>query len=295
MEGTGNIEAEVTALENGRALVDLSHHLVSAVSGNDAARWLNDLVTARVGPMTPGKARGSFLLDPTGHIKAHFVIVRTWQSFLLIQDPTQPDRVADLLQTYVLSSDVTIAEAASCIFAVPGSQAHPSASWSASPASPEHGGGSYLGAPSKRHDEFLALLSEDLVPASEAALETFRIGSAIPRYPVDLVPRSIPAEAPTMESDLIDARKGCFLGQESVARTRNLGHPPNLIVGLRTDASVSVGEPVTMGGKKVGKITSAIVDPAGTSAIARVRWFEHPSPRFQTAHGHAFSLIRGGQ
>ena len=294
MEGTETTAMETLAFENGRALLDLSDHLVSAVLGNDAAKWLNDLVTAKVDRMTPGRACGSFLLDPTGHIRAHFVVVRTWQSFLLIQDPAQPDPVDDLLSKYVLSSDVTITREKACIFAVPGSVAGPPVSWSAAPAAPEHGGGTYLGAPAERHDETLDSLSEGLVLVSKAAQETVRIGAGIPRYPVDLAPRSIPAEAPALAQEIVDTEKGCFLGQESVARVRNLGHPPNLIVALRTDATVSVGEPVTEGGKKVGQITSAAVDPAGTTAIARVRWFAHPSPRFQTAHGHPFTMVRGG-
>lgn len=302
MEGTENSAKEVMAFENGRALLDLSDHLVWAVLGDDAAKWLNDLVTASVDRMTPGKACGSFLLDPTGHIRAQLIIVRTWQSFLLIQHPAQPDPVGDLLRKYVLSSAVTLTTEDACVFAVPGSVsgaasrsvADSSSSWTASPALPEHGGGAYLGAPAERHDELLASLSEGLIPLSEAALEAARIGAGIPRYPVDLVPRSIPAEAPALERALVDAQKGCFLGQESVARVRNLGHPPNLVVALRTDAVVSVGEPVKEGGKDVGRITSVATDPSGTTAIARVRWFDHPSPRFQTAHGHAFSLLRGG-
>lgn len=294
MDGTGNIPAETIALENGRALVDLSDHLTLAVSGGDAAGWLNDLVTANVMSMTPGRARGSFLLDPTGHIRAHLIVVRTWRGFLLVQDPTQPDPLGDLLSKYILSSDVTITEGATCLFAVPGNTTSPAATWSASPASREHGGGAYLGAAAERHDELSSLLSAELIPASRDALEAFRISSGIPRYPVDLGPTSIPAEAPAMERDLIDPDKGCFLGQESVARTRNLGRPPSLVVALRTDATVSAGEPVTLGGKDVGKLTSVAVDPAGTSAIARVRWFEDASPRFQTAHGHPFTLVRGG-
>ena len=293
MEGTRNTAAEAMAFGNGRALIDLSDHRVLTVSGGDAPKWLNELVTANVGAMTPGKARGSFLLDPTGHICAHFIVVRTWQSFLLIQGPDQPEPVGELLQKYVLSSDVALTEAASCVVAVPAATTCPSASWSASPASREHGGGAYLGAPAEDRDAFMAAVSRDLIPVGEAALEAFRIGAGIPRYPVDLLPRSIPAEAPAMERELIDAQKGCFLGQESVARTRNLGRPPNLVVGLRTDASVSVGEPVMLAGKKSGKVTSAVADPAGTSAIARVRWFSDASPRFQTAHGHPFVLMRG--
>ncbi len=283
---------ETIALENGRAMVDLSDHRTLTVSGSDAAGWLNDLVTANVTTMTPGRARGSFLLDPTGHIRAQFIVVRTWREFLLIQDPIQPDPLGELLSKYILSSDVVLTEEAACLFAVPAGE-YPAASWSASPALREHGGGTYLGAAAELHDELSSLLSTNLIPASRASLEAFRISLGIPRYPVDLGPGSIPAEAPDMERELIDPEKGCFLGQESVARTRNLGRPPSLVVALRTNADVSVGEPVTVEGKNVGKLTSVASDPAGTSAIARVRWFEGGQPRFRTGHGHPFTLRHG--
>jgi folate-binding protein YgfZ len=81
--------------------------------------------------------------------------------------------------------------------------------------------------------------------------------------------RSIPAE--TGLNDVIDYGKGCFLGQEAVARVRNLGHPPRVLRHLRTDASVRVDDPVFVGGSAVGVITSA-AEGLQTTLLARVRW-----------------------
>jgi folate-binding Fe-S cluster repair protein YgfZ len=81
----------------------------------------------------------------------------------------------------------------------------------------------------------------------------------------------VPAEAGL--EGLIDAGKGCFLGQESVAKIRNLGHPARVVRSLRAHGDVRAGAEVVAGGAVVGTITSAA--PAaggGTACLARVRW-----------------------
>jgi folate-binding protein YgfZ len=90
---------------------------------------------------------------------------------------------------------------------------------------------------------------------------------------VDFDETSIPAEA-SLDAT-IDTTKGCFLGQESVARVRNLGHPPRVLLHLRTDASVDAGSPiVTAEGAEAGTVTSAATDGGGGGSIvvASVRW-----------------------
>jgi folate-binding Fe-S cluster repair protein YgfZ len=72
---------------------------------------------------------------------------------------------------------------------------------------------------------------------------------------------------------LIDVTKGCFLGQESVAKVRNLGHPPTVLRHLRAEAPVAVGVSVLAEGEPVGQITSAAPGRHGGSVlIARVDW-----------------------
>src|SRR4029450_7615627 len=83
------------------------------VRGADAEGWLNDLVTASVDGIPEGEALRSFLLSPTGRVRADLRVLRarSGDGFLLLQAPDQPEAIADLLAPYVLSSDVELAPA----------------------------------------------------------------------------------------------------------------------------------------------------------------------------------------
>ena len=84
---------------------------LTEVRGADAEGWLNDLVTASIDRLAEGEALRSFLLSPTGRIRADVYVLpaRAGEGFLLLQGPGQPDAIADLLAPYVLSSEVELA------------------------------------------------------------------------------------------------------------------------------------------------------------------------------------------
>ena len=86
---------------------------LTEVRGADAEGWLNDLVTAAIDRLAEGEALRSFLLSPTGRIRADVFVLRSraGDGFLLLQGPGQPDAIADLLAPYVLSSEVELAPA----------------------------------------------------------------------------------------------------------------------------------------------------------------------------------------
>ena len=109
------------------------------------------------------------------------------------------------------------------------------------------------------------------VPVGPEALEAWRIRHGLARFPVDLDADSLPAEAELDVEPVIDRSKGCYLGQESVARVRNLGHPPRVVVGVRAETPLRPGGPVRSRGAHVGSVTS--VEPRrGSSAMVRIRW-----------------------
>jgi folate-binding protein YgfZ len=86
----------------------------------------------------------------------------------------------------------------------------------------------------------------------------------------DFDDRSLPAEAGL--DDAIDYGKGCFLGQEAVAKVRNLGHPARVLRHVRVPGSATAGDPIFADGAAVGELTSATHEDGSTVAIARVRW-----------------------
>ena len=72
--------------------------------------------------------------------------------------------------------------------------------------------------------------------------------------------------------DLVSYDKGCFLGQEAVAKVRNLGRPRRVLLRLRSHETVAPGEPVVLDGDEIGAVTSAASDGDGTILFARVAW-----------------------
>jgi folate-binding protein YgfZ len=270
-ETTQELRDEVLALEEGRAFADRSSYRKTLVTGDDAGGWLNDLLTARLAGLAEGSARRSLLLTPTGRIRADVVVAAVAGGFLLLQDPVQPDPIGDLLAPYVLSSDVLVADRTSdlALFSVPGTAAA-RPGWSGHSPSVLGEGRDILAATGAA-SRIRSMMNEQLVEVGDEALEIWRIRGGVPRFPVDLDGSSLPAEA-GLEA-LIDTQKGCFLGQESVAKVRNLGHPPRVLRAVGSDGDMAVGDGVFSGSVRVGEVTSAApASGGGTACIVRIGW-----------------------
>ena len=246
MATLATIQQQLRALDGGRAFRDRSGERAIVVRGDDARRWLGDLVTADVATLQPDTSRRSLLLSPTGRIRADLTLAECRDgSFLILQHPGQPEPVGGMLAPYVLSSAVELEDATTRLAVF---------EHVASGRLTEH-------APSEA--------SEIVVDA--AAWEIWRVRRGDPLMGVDFPPGALPAEAGLERT--IDLQKGCFLGQESVAKIRNLGHPPRTLRHLRSDVRVVPGEHLIAAGAEVGTITS--VAPAidsGCILLATVDW-----------------------
>jgi folate-binding protein YgfZ len=270
---------ELAALEEGRAFVDLSAYRKVRVTGADARAWLHDLITSDVASLEPGRSQRSLLLTPTGRIRADMAVAMDHEGFLLLQAPDQPDHVGLLLGKYVLSSDVSLGDAtdALSLFAVPGDAAELVGRPALAPS--VLGKGVDLvaakGQPSWLAEE--ALVKRGLVEVGQDAVEVWRIRRGVARMGVDFGQVALPAEVGLEWT--IDTDKGCFLGQESVARVRNLGHPPRVLCHVVCRRTLEPGTPVHMAGSRVGEITSAAAaSDGGTVAIGRVGWEGQAGP-----------------
>jgi tRNA-modifying protein YgfZ len=284
------LSEQVRALEGGRAIVDLTWWRKVLISGSDAPGWLNDLLAADLGGMQVGEARRSLLLSPTGRVRADVTVVRLEGGHLLVQDPGQPDPIDGVLTPYVLSSDVTVGDrtAELALFALPRRDGRRGVElpdrWVETRPSCL-GPGLDLVGPAASRDELLQAFQADdpdLVEAWEPAVEAWRIARGVSRFPVDLTPESLPHETDVGEA--IAYSKGCYLGQEAVARVGNLGHPPFVLLAMLSDAPIGPGDPVLTDGEDTGIITSATpLEGGGSAAIARVRWrARHASLRTAT-------------
>jgi tRNA-modifying protein YgfZ len=242
------------------------------VTGSDARGWLNDLVTGPIEALGREEATRSLLLTPTGRIRADFTVADLG-TLTLLQDPDQPDAVDALLAPYVLSSDVELSDVTErlALFSIPGAEGTPVVSDGIEAFAPSIlGPGVGLIVDRARASGVARSLSSSLPRADADALERWRVEAAIPVYGADFDAGALPAEA-ALES-AIDFTKGCFLGQESVAKVRNLGHPQTTLVALRGAADIVRGDGVYADGTEVGTITSAAVADGGTILLARVRW-----------------------
>ena len=247
---------------------------ITTVGGSDARSWLHDLVTADVEGLPDRGSRRCLLLTPTGRIRADLHIAAVDGSYLLLQAPDQPERVAVILRPYVLSSDVQmvdVSNSSEVVAVLDGSVVE---------AGPESvvlspsvvGPGSDVVVPSGDASARLLdrLRASGLTEADAGDLEARRIRRGEPRMGVDFGQDALPAEAGL--EDTIDFTKGCFLGQESVAKVRNLGHPPRVLLHVRSEAPIAPGARVVAGATVVGEVTSAVEEADGAAAIVRVRW-----------------------
>lgn len=269
---------QIRALETGRAFVEHSDLALVLVSGADARAWLHDLVTTDVATLERGRSRPSLLLSPTGRIRASFQVLGLGErELLLAQRDDEPDAIADLLAPYVLSSDVTIEVASDLrLFSLPGAATAPT--WAGRAWRPSvHGPGVDLlvgGAEPEREAARRRLGGDGLTAVGPRAVEAWRIGRGVARFPVDLDRDSLPAEAGLDDATIVDRTKGCFLGQEAVAKVRNLGHPARVVLAAIAEGQVSTDEEVLNAGRPAGTVTSAY----GSSAIVRIRWDAREGP-----------------
>lgn len=271
-----SLSDQVAALEDGRAFVDLSMWRKVRVGGSEAMAWLNDLLSADLDGLAPGTSRRSLLLSPTGRVRAEVAVLADDQGFVLIQDPAQDGGIDDALAPYVLSSDVELHDVTAGLRLlafpdVPEDHAKRLGSGRLSKPSVLGSGFDLLPSPEEVEATRAGASRTGLTEAMLEALEAWSIRRGRPRVGVDLGPDALPHEAAL--GDLIGYHKGCFLGQEAVAKVRNLGHPPFVLLAVSGDGPLSPGDPVRADGADVGLVTSAdVMGAPETAAIVRVRW-----------------------
>lgn len=284
------LDDQLDALRGGRARADLSAWRKVEITGADARRWLDDIVTADLSGLGPGQAVPSLLLSPTGRIRAAFTVADLGGRALLVQDPIQPTSAEQLLRPYVLSSDVHLVDRTSDLplVAFPGGAPDVEGWFRYAPSA--LGTGADLASDAEASASSPSPGGSDRVDVSAEALERWRIERGVVRFGIDLGETSLPNEAALDEA--VAYGKGCFLGQEAVARVRNLGHPPNLVAAYDAATIVRVGETVVADGETVGVVSSSAPGNGGTRLIARVRWAARDRP-LVTESGAGLSPIEG--
>jgi folate-binding protein YgfZ len=126
---------------------------------------------------------------------------------------------------------------------------------------------------------------------SDEAAEILRVESGRPRFGREMTPQTIPQEAGINER-AVSFTKGCFIGQETVARLHYKGKPNRHLRGLRLQAPVAAGEEIALGEREVGRVGTAALSPAlGPVALAIVRREAEPGAVVAVGGGTAAEVV----
>jgi folate-binding protein YgfZ len=254
---------EQRALEAGTAWADLSHHNIIAVSGADRLKWLHDLTTQFVSDLQPGVWMANMILDAKGHVEFQFNVVDDGTTTFLVLDPGYSEQLIEYLtkMKFMLRVDVKDASSDFAVLRAPGA--------------PTEIGGPFALVPRNEVEEMKKTFGGVATQVGTWALDAERVAAHRPRIGFETDHKSIPNEIGVLNG-AVHMKKGCYRGQETVAKIYNLGNPPRRLVMLHLDGSdvgfPAVGTKIENDGIVVGFIgTVARHHELGTIALAVVK------------------------
>ena len=254
---------EQRALEAGTAWADLSHLSVIAVNGEDRLKWLHDLTTQFLTDLEAGIWKPAMILDPQGHIEYQFNVVDDGTTTFLILDASYAEALVAYLtkMKFMLKVDVRDATSEFAVLRAPGATTDI--------------GGPFALVPRGEVAQMAQAFNAVATQVGTWALDAERVAAGRPRIGFETDHKTIPNEIGVLNG-AVHMNKGCYRGQESVAKIFNLGNPPRRLTMLHLDGS-DVGFPATgtkieNDGVVVGFIgTVARHHELGTIALAVVK------------------------
>jgi folate-binding protein YgfZ len=283
------LDAQYRQLREECGLLDRSDRGKLIVSGGEAAEYLQGQLTNDVEALSPGDGQYAALLDRKGHMQADMRVLRTSTEEIWID--TEPEALGAVrrhLETYKIGREVTVVDVSAerAIFSLVGPR---SVEIAATAVLPEYAGeatdvsgvaclavgtadGVDLIARSTDAEHLRkALVAAGAVEVGPEAAEIVRIETGAPRFGAEMSAETMPAEAGIVER-AVSFTKGCYIGQEPVARLHYKGRPNRHLRGLELSAPAAPGASLRLGEKEVGRVGSACVSPArGPIALAIVR------------------------
>jgi folate-binding protein YgfZ len=308
---------QYVALAGRAGIVDLPERTQIEVVGPDAATWLNNLMTNEIRKLAPGAGCEAFVTTVQGKTLGHVLVFVLAQSVVLDTVPAQAETLLAHLEHYHIREDVTLVDRtrqwSEVLVAGPdapsllekiGAAPPPVHRWSHAPST--LGGKSvwvrqaelvgpvgYLisgprgDVPAVRQ----ALRDAGAVACGEPAFEAARIEWGFPWFGTDISSQNLPQEV-ARDTSAISFVKGCYLGQETVARIDALGHVNRTLVGVRFTGSTvpPPGLELAAAGQSAGKVTSAALSPALAAPLALAyvrRGVNTPGARLNSEVGDA--------
>jgi folate-binding protein YgfZ len=267
------------------------------VLGPDGAEYLQGQLTNDVEAVAVGEGQYAALLDRKGHMQTDLRLLRVGEEAILLDlEPAAKDAALRHLTMYSIGRDVEVADASAERGAI--SLIGPRAAEVAGvPPLPEFAnepttvaatdvvavgtrdGIDLLHPAAERERLVAALLDAGAVEVSPEAVEILRVESGVPRFGAEMDTATMPAEAAIVE-DAVSFTKGCYIGQETVARLHYKGKPNRHLRGLRLSGAAAPGTALRLGEKEVGKLGGSVVSPAlGPIGLAIVRREAEPGAR----------------
>lgn len=273
---------EQRALAQGAAAVDLSDRGVVTVTGADRLSWLHSLTTQHLDALAPGASSLALILTPNGHVEHELHLVDDGATTWIITQPGTSEALAHYLRSMQFMLRVEVDDRSDDVAVVWEPLREPDTDVPTWLVPADYAGVGHVDAGSDRGGDAARYVPqrpavfvgrEVIVPRSELedrldrwpdragtwALEALRTAAAVPRLGLETDHRTLPHEVGWIGPG-VHLAKGCYRGQEAVARVHNLGHPPRRLVLLHLDGSEddlpAHGDAVVVDGKAVGWIAT---------------------------------------
>jgi tRNA-modifying protein YgfZ len=273
---------EQRATEESAGVVDRSNRGVVRITGPDRLSWLHSLTTQALDGLAPGASAQALVLSPNGHVEHHLTLTDDGTATWLHVEPGTAAALVEFLESmrFMLRVEVADVSGDHAVLTVLGPEAGDiAAGLDGVRASVNPGPFGTIDLIVAR--DRLAGAAGDLVRRGAAAagmwaFEALRIAAHVPRLGLDTDHRTIPHEVGWIDA-AVRLDKGCYRGQETVARVHNLGHPPRRLVFLSLDGSEDRlpghGDPVELDGATIGFTGSAArhyeLGPIGLALVKR--------------------------
>jgi folate-binding protein YgfZ len=288
----GDPMREQRVMSEQRSLVDRANRGVIKITGKDRLSWLHSLTSQHLERLAPGSTAQSLVLDPQGRLEHHLTLTDDGTATWIHVEPHTSKALVDYLNSmrFMLRVEVedlsgvlvvaTVAGPLGEKFEAPFGGTDPAASPSAT-LIPDVGAEAVMQGPFGIDlivgPDATGKLAATFPVAGMWAFEAARIAAHVPRPGLDTDYKTVPHEVGLIET-AVHLNKGCYRGQETVARIHNVGHPPRRLVLLHLDGSVdrlpAHGSPITLADDTiVGSVGSAArhyeLGPIGLGLIKR--------------------------
>lgn len=289
MAVTDTLAAEDRVLREGCGLVDRSERGKLALTGPEAKAFLQGQLTQDIEALEPGTGAYAAFLTHKGKMLGELRVLDTGDELLLDTERAALQELFNMIRRFKLGMDVELHKRTleTGLLSLVGPRAREVAGNDLPAAEHANAPGEIAGHPvtlavtdagvdvfcAAEHTAGVraALEAAGAQPVSEAAAEVLRVESGRPRWGLELNDSVIPQEA-GLNDRAVSFTKGCYVGQETVARLYYRGKPNRHLRGLRLAAPVTPGTAVTLDDRAIGTVGSAVVSPRlGPVALAILR------------------------